>query len=916
LGATGIQFRDVHFSGSLYNNGTPFSGGGGGVIAPTDNFSVAGGVNDAIGQLTYSYDGKSWIISTSGSALFTNDCNSVAWNGSIWVAVGGNNIAYSSDGINWIGSSSGGEIIQTNELICKTIAWGNSLWVVGSYNNPAILYSADGINWTISNSGTSLFYGGGNSVDSLAYNGKIWLAGGSISEQGVIAYSYDGINWSNTGSTIFINSGNPCNSIAWNGSIWVAVGGDIIAYSYDGMTWYNTGQTRIRGNCLTVAWNGSLWLAGGDKGEAGSNQIAYSYDGISWYSTGQTIIDYRCYAISWNGSVWVAAGENASNNGVIAYGSYNDNNEVWTWTQSVSGTALFDSKCLSVASRKPLPLVGAGVIATPGLYYRATGPTGPTGGSTGPTGPWLQLTANIVPTTDATYDLGATGLQFRDAFFSGTLYNNGTPFSGGGATTGLTYRATGPTGPTGGPTGPNPYPTIQIGTHLVPTEDLKYDLGATGLRFRDMYVGGSTIYLGDTITLSGSAGTLSVNSAPLVSNTTVQNTGAGGIGVTFTEKILSTAMNNTNAGNIAMSANGQYITYIPNASQTYIFVSSDSGATFTQKGDQLSYTYVTVSSTGQYQAALVDSNGVNSGVYFSSDYGLTWANVGLTTVTWGGICISTDGQIVVAWNNGTNYYITKNIIPESDDNWSTGTFVYSTTDLKMSANGDRILQIYFNATAILEGYKVNRDGESTNISACPSGFTSLTPNPLMVSLSADGTRIGVYGAYSMTVISNQYTWSISGAGLITQVGGVSPNYTIVSAIWGDILRSAMSSDGKIQIVAAAANGNGAYISYNYGVTWSAIAQSSSPSISGTAWYFVLISSDGRYVNLFSASGSTSWAQSYATTPTLTLTNMPYTPAVSGDWPTNYLPTTIGGALNTIAKYLNSTQSMSAWTNLT
>jgi hypothetical protein len=265
---------------------------------------------------------------------------------------------------------------------------------------------------------------------------------------------------------------------------------------------------------------------------------------------------------------------------------------------------------------------------TTALTYRATGPTGPTGGPTGPYGqPTTQIASHLLPTTDATYDLGATGLQFRDAFFSGTLYNNGTPFSGGGATTGLTYRATGPTGPTGGPTGPNPDPTIQIGTHLVPTEDLTYDLGATGLRFRDMYVGGSTIYLGDTVTLSGSAGTLSVNSAPLVSNTTVQNTGAGGIGVTFTEKILSTAMNNTNAGNIAMSANGQYITYIPNASQTYIFVSSDSGATFTEKGDQLSYTYVTVSSTGQYQAALVDSNGVNSGVYFSSDYGLTWANV-------------------------------------------------------------------------------------------------------------------------------------------------------------------------------------------------------------------------------------------------------------------------------------------------
>jgi hypothetical protein len=919
LGASGLQFKDVYFSGSLYNNGTPFSGGGG-VIAPTDNFSVA--VGTGTGKLVYSYDGKTWTNSTSAAALFTGSCVSVAWNGSIWVAVG-DTIAYSSDGIFWTQSISGQAIIYSNEVAPTTVAWGGSLWLVGCTNNSAILYSTDGINWTLSPSAYSLF-GGAGSVRSLAYNGTMWLAGGSDGTNGIVAYSYDGISWSNTGSTIFGISGR-CNAIAWNGSIWVAVGynnslGGIIIYSYDGMTWYNTGQTRINNNCFTVAWNGSIWLAGGEI-DGGTNQIAYSYNGISWYSTGQSIIDNRCNTLAWNGSLWVAGGYDNSANGVIMYGSYDDNTEIWTWTNS--GSALLTPS--SIASRKPLPLVGAGVGSTPGLYYRASGPTGPTGGSTGPTGPQLQLTAHIIPTTDATYDLGATGIQFRDVHFSGSLYNNGTPFSGGGGITGLTYRATGPTGPDGSATGPSPDATIQIGTHLVPTQDLSYDLGATGLRFRDLYVGGSTIYLGDSVTLSGSAGTLSVNSAPLVSSSTVPNTGAGGIGVTFTSKTLPAAMNNSNPGNIAMSANGQYITYLTSYSgySGYIKVSSDYGESFTDKGDTNLYNYVTVSSTGQYQAALLNKTGEedNGGIFFSTDYGETWANVGFSTVSsWGGIRISTDGQIVIAWeSNNSYYYITKDMVPENDDSWISGNyFSYTPIDLLISANGDRVLYIYSNH---IQGYKVNRSGASTNISTSPAGSISLTPSPFTVSLSSDGTRIGVYGNYSTSniTISNQYTWSISGSGSITPVGGGSPNYQITaSASWANYNpNSAMSSDGAVQIVIPAGNGYGAYISYNYGVTWSAIAQTSpsTPNIAGTNWYYVLISSNALYINLFPAGGSTGWAQCLATTPTLTLTNIPYTPAAPLTWPTNYIPTTIGGALDTIAKYLNTSQQMNAWTNL-
>jgi len=147
----------------------------------------------------------------------------------------------------------------------------------------------------------------------------------------------------------------------------------------------------------------------------------------------------------------------------------------------------------------------------PGLVYRATGPTGPRGGATGPyPNPTLQVDAYLVPTTNGAYDLGATGIQFKDVHFSGSIYNNGVPFQGG--VSGLVYRATGPTGPTGRPTGPTG-PTLQVAAHLVPTKDMAYDLGATGLRFRDLYMGGNTIYIGNSVALSASNGNLNITAS-------------------------------------------------------------------------------------------------------------------------------------------------------------------------------------------------------------------------------------------------------------------------------------------------------------------------------------------------------------------------------------------------------------------
>ena len=518
IGATGAQFNNIYIYGNLYKDGVPFSGGG--ITAPTDNFMVAGG--DTTG-LAFSYDGENW--NTVPQDIFS-ECTAVAWNGLIWVAGvisdGGESIVYSSDGINWSLSSQG---VLAN---CLAVAWNGSIWLAGgdaADGGNTIAYSYDGINWTAS---PQTVISGNDPNGSpavcraLAWNGLIWVAGASANNK--MAYSVDGINWtaSESATSEFTEVGQ-CNCVAWNGTMWVAGGqtdgstenSAILLYSYDGINWAQVNYDNITNliTYATVAWNGSTWLAGGQ----GGNIIIQSVDGIIWYTITDPATISVCRSITWNGTIWIACGQTSGGSGILA-----NSTDGLTWTALTYDG--FSGNAYAVVSRRILPFVGTGGSVA-GLYYRASGPTGPTGGQTGPTGPWLQVSANILPLADNVFDLGATGIQFKDVHFSGNLYQNGTVFSGGGGggvvgTNGqftynnagtsagsdkFVYRATGPTGPTGQATGPTG-PTIQLGAHLVPTQDLTYDLGATGLRFRDIHVGGSTIYLGDSVSIKATAG--------------------------------------------------------------------------------------------------------------------------------------------------------------------------------------------------------------------------------------------------------------------------------------------------------------------------------------------------------------------------------------------------------------------------
>jgi hypothetical protein len=297
--AVGQGSPSIRYSsdGIVWNNAT-------GNVFNNSAYGVAwnGSMWVAVGEISggstirFSYDGITWNRATVG--IFGGYGYGVAWNGRIWVAVGDEGgltttIKYSNDGIIWNDVSSVGFTVWGNG-----IAWNGSMWVAVGQGGSTIRYSYDGLTWNNASSGEFSSLGAG-----IAWNGALWVAVGAGGGS-TIKYSYDGINWnssSSSGDGVFSTSGL---GVAWNGSIWVAVGqGGSIKYSRDGIIWYNSsssGDGLFSGYGSGISWNGSLWVAVGFGGGA---TIKYSKDGIVWSNAGGSIFINEGFGVANNYSV-------------------------------------------------------------------------------------------------------------------------------------------------------------------------------------------------------------------------------------------------------------------------------------------------------------------------------------------------------------------------------------------------------------------------------------------------------------------------------------------------------------------------------------------------------------------------------------------------------------------------------------
>lgn len=88
-------------------------------------------------------NGENLVNSLSAPLVFPSGCNDIAWNGSLWVAVGPgiNTIATSTDGIIWTGL--GNHIFTEATSIC----WNKAYWVAGGSGTNSLAYSMNGSDW-------------------------------------------------------------------------------------------------------------------------------------------------------------------------------------------------------------------------------------------------------------------------------------------------------------------------------------------------------------------------------------------------------------------------------------------------------------------------------------------------------------------------------------------------------------------------------------------------------------------------------------------------------------------------------------------------------------------------------------------------------------------------------------------------
>jgi hypothetical protein len=266
---------------------------------------VAVGNSTAGNTIATSYDGgTTW---TGSSSIFSVQGYGVAWNGSLWVAVGegaSHTIATSTDGTTWTGRG-----VSTFTTRGRGVVWSPSLslWVAVGQGGNAIVTSTDGITWTSRVNTTTIPFPFNDRGLGVAWNGSLFVAVGLGGNS--IATSTDGITWTGRSNGMLAPFSGYGGSVAWNGSLWVAVGsgGNAIATSTDGTTWTGRGILAPFNTFGSgVVWSStlSLWVAVGQ----GGNSIATSRDGINWLGRGTSTFTTYGQGVSWNGSLFVATG--------------------------------------------------------------------------------------------------------------------------------------------------------------------------------------------------------------------------------------------------------------------------------------------------------------------------------------------------------------------------------------------------------------------------------------------------------------------------------------------------------------------------------------------------------------------------------------------------------------------------------
>jgi hypothetical protein len=238
---------------------------------------------------------------------------------------------------------------------------------------------------------------------------------------------------------------------------------------------------------------------------------------------------------------------------------------------------------------------------------------------------------------------------------------------------------------------------------------------------------------------------------------------------------------------IAMTEDG---TKIVAGATSGIWVSSDSGASWTQRNSTSNINSVKLSSDGTKIYATYRGR-ASSQVLISNDFGLSWSTSRPTGYECWDACaldISSDGTKIYLINYGAGVYVSSN----SGTSWThTNSNRYNFTSVASSSSGQYVLVSEESNNKL---YLSSDYGQTwVNLSAA----NSFNTNWVSVDISDDGQKLVAtgYGNYVYTSSNGGTTWTMRTAvsGTQVRVASSSDGNVIVATNWGSNLR--LTTDG-------------------------------------------------------------------------------------------------------------------------
>jgi hypothetical protein len=276
----------------------------------------------------------------------------------------------------------------------------------------------------------------------------------------------------------------------------------------------------------------------------------------------------------------------------------------------------------------------------------------------------------------------------------------------------------------------------------------------------------------------------------------------------------------------AISEDGNYISAISDwnaASDANIYVSNDSGYTWTTIETGYYWESISMSRDGRYQTAVTSNIGVGSVglIYVSSDYGVTWGEPTAPRLVWRTVSVSNSGEYQTAGTDNGKIY--RSI--DYGANWS------------LSVGG----------SLTITGITISNDGSTQFASAAEFSYwygwvfgsvdygANWSVMPAYVPAFSNGTITIATAAFD-TSIQVSYEHRGGGAIVTTDDGWVTKTARHYGNFWG----VGASGTGQI-MVANRYDSDGIALSSDYGSHWRDI------SVGGGGGWGMAITNNGSYI---------------------------------------------------------------------